>query len=318
MRVSKAAQRVAGGPAAGALALLLAACGGEGSRQFLSIGTAGTGGVYYPLGGAIASRLSLADPSRRYTAEVSGGSVENVNRIAAGQMDLGIVMAVTAYEAQHGTGDYDRPVPGLRAVAPLYANLTHILVADDARLFSVDDFRGQRVSVGTAGSGTEQMSRHVLAAYGLDYQDIQPRYLSFSESAAALGDGAIDAAIFSVGYPASAVLEAATTGGIRLLAIGPEVLERMLAEHPYYSRAQIPGGLYPGVDAPVTTVGVMNWIVGMETLPDEVVTTLLNVFRDDRVALEQIHEMARQIDLSLLRNPPIPLHPAAAAWMSSP
>jgi TRAP transporter TAXI family solute receptor len=302
------------GVIAGALAL--AACGERGERPFLSIGTAGTGGVYYPLGGAIASRLSLADPSRSYTAEVSGGSVENVNRIAAGQMDLGIVMAVTAYEAERGTGDYDRPVPGLRAVAPLYPNLTHILVADDSPIASVADFRGRRVSVGTAGSGTEQMSRHVLAAYGLAYEDIRPRYLSFAESAAALGDGAIDAAIFSVGYPASAVLEAATTTGIRLLEMEPDVLERMLSEHPYYSRAEIPGGLYPGVDAPVVTVGVMNWIVGMETLPDDVVTTLLNVFRDDRVALEQIHEMARQIDLSLLENPPIPLHPAAAAWLA--
>jgi len=299
------------------VAIILAACGGEGRREFLSLGTAGTGGVYYPLGGAIASRLSMADPARQYTAEVSGGSVENVNRLAVGQMDLGIVMAVTAYEAQNGVGDYDQAVPGLRAVAPLYANLTHIMVPTSSSVTSVADFAGLRVSVGTAGSGTEQMSRHVLATYGLTYDDISPRYLSFSESAAALSDGAIDAAILSVGYPASAVLEAATMGGIRLLEIDPDGMERILAEHPYYIRADIPGGLYPGVDAPVPAVAVMNWIVGMDTLDDEVVTNLLNIFRDDRVALEQIHDMARQIDLGLLADPPIPLHEAAQEWLSA-
>jgi len=293
---------------------LSGACGGEGSREFLSLGTAGTGGVYYPLGGAIASRMSLADSTRRYTAEVSGGSVENVNRIAAGQMDLGIVMGVTAYQAQRGGEEYERPVPGLRVVAPLYANLTHILVPGSSRASSVADFAGMRVSVGTAGSGTEQMSRDVLTAHGLGYEDIEPRYLSFSESAAALRDGAIDAAIISVGYPAAAVLEATTTAGVRLLSVSEEVLAAMLADHPYYSRDRIPSGVYPGVDEPIVTVSVMNWIVAMESLDARVVSTLLNLFSTDRVSLEQVHEMARQIDLDRLADAPIPLHPTTQEW----
>lgn len=294
----------------------LGACGSERSVQFLSIGTAGTGGVYYPLGGAIASRMSVTDSTRQYTAEVSGGSVENVNRLATGQMDLGIVMAVTAYQAQRGGGEGQRAVPELRAVAPLYPNLTHILVPRNSDARSVADFVGLRVSVGTAGSGTEQMSRDVLAAYGLTYDDIQPRYLSFAESSAALSDGAIDAAIFSVGYPAAAVLEAATTGGIRLLPVGREVMEQMSRQYPYYSAGEIPPGVYPGVEEAVPTVAVMNWIVGMESLDGDVVTTLLNIFDTDRVSLERVHEMAAQIDLGLLTNPPIPLHPAAQAWLS--
>jgi hypothetical protein len=294
---------------------LVSACG-EGGLQFLSIGTAGTGGVYYPLGGAIASRLSVADPSRQYTAEVSGGSVENVNRLASGQMDLAIVMSLSAYQAQNGEGDFPNAVSGLRAVAPLYPNLTHILVPANAPARSVSDFRGLRVSVGTAGSGTEQLSRELLAAHDLTYEDIQPRYLSFSESAAALADGAIDAAIFSVGYPAAAVLEAATMRGIRLLPVAPQVMSRMIAEHPYYTVDEIPAGAYPGVTEAVTIPAVENWIVAMEALDAEVVTTLLNVFRDDRVALEQVHDMAKQIDLGRLADPPIPLHPAADAWHS--
>ena len=161
---------------------LLAGCGD--GQQFLSLGTAGTGGIYYPLGGALASRMSLADPIRQYTAEVSGGSVENINRLADGQMDLGMVLAVTAYQAQFGSGDME-PVPGLRIVAPLYPNLTHVMVPRNSTDVGIGDLGGKRVSVGPPGSGTEQMARHLLAAHGLTYDDLEPRYLSFSESSSA-------------------------------------------------------------------------------------------------------------------------------------
>ena len=156
---------------------LLGGCGD--GQQFLSLGTAGTGGIYYPLGGALANRMSLVDPIRQYTAEVSGGSVENINRLADGQMDLGMVLAVTAYQAQFGSGDME-PVPGLRIVAPLYPNLTHVMVPRNSTDVGIGDLGGKKVSVGPPGSGTEQMARHLLAAHGLTYDDLEPRYLSFS------------------------------------------------------------------------------------------------------------------------------------------
>ena len=285
--------------AAGAFAVV-AACSGEGRVEFLSLGTAGTGGIYYPLGGAIASRLSIADSARQYTAEVSGGSVENVNRLGSGQTDIAMAIAVTMYQAQRGEGDYEVAISGLRAIAPLYPNVTHIVVPASSSAQSVADFSGFRVSVGAAGSGTEQLARHVLEAHGLTYDDIEPRYLSFAESSAALRDGAIDAAIISVGYPVAAVLEASTTGAMRLLGIEDGVLDAMLEEHPYYSLGTIPAGAYPGVEAEVQTLAVMNWVMSMESL----------------VSLEQVHDMAKQIDLSRLADPPVPLHPAAARWLS--
>ena len=291
---------------------LLAGCGD--GQQFLSLGTAGTGGIYYPLGGALASRMSLADPIRQYTAEVSGGSVENINRLADGQMDLGMVLAVTAYQAQFGSGDME-PVPGLRIVAPLYPNLTHVMVPRNSTDVGIGDLGGKRVSVGPPGSGTEQMARHLLAAHGLTYDDVEPRYLSFSESSSALRDGAIDAAVISVGYPAAAVLEATTTAGVRLLPVNPEVITSMREEHPYYSVAEIPAGAYPGVDETLTTAAVHNWIVAMDTLDDEVVEVLLNILANDRASLEQVHDMAAQIDLARLSSAPITLHSATERWV---
>ena len=288
----------------------------SGAQEFLSLGTAGTGGIYYPLGGAIASRLSIADDVRQYTAEVSGGSVENVNRIASGQMDIAMAIASTMYQAQRGEGDFTNALSELRAIAPLYANVTHILVPASSPAQSVFDFADLRVSVGAAGSGTEQLARHVLSAHGLTYDDIDPQYLSFAESSAALRDGAIDAAIISVGYPAAAVLEATTTSDMRLIGFSDEVLDAMYEEHPYYSEGMIPAGAYRGMDAPIKTLAVMNWVFALESLPDEIVTTLLNIFENDRVSLEQVHDMARQIDLDNLSTAPIPLHPAVERWIT--
>ena len=290
--------------------------GAGGPQEFLSLGTAGTGGIYYPLGGAIASRLSIADAGRQYTAEVSGGSVENVNRVASGQMDLAMAIASTMYQAQRGEGDFANALTELRAIAPLYANVTHILVPASSPAQSVSDFRRLRVSVGAAGSGTEQLARHVLSAHGLTYEDIDPRYLSFAESSAALRDGAIDAAIISVGYPAAAVLEATTTSDMRLIGFSDAILDEIYREHPYYSEGLIPEGAYRGVDAPIKTMAVMNWVFALEGLPEDVVTTLLNIFENDRVSLEQVHDMARQINLDNLSTAPIPLHPAVERWTS--
>lgn len=154
----------------------------------------------------------------------------------------------------------------------------------------------------------------MLEAHGLTYDDIRPRYLSFAESGAALQDGALDAAIISVGYPAAAVLEATTTADMRLLGIERDVMEAMLEEHPYYSVGEIPGGAYRGLDETIETIAVMNWIFAMESLDGDVVEMVLNVMENDRVALEEVHDMAKQIDLNLMGRPPVPLHPAAEAW----
>jgi TRAP transporter TAXI family solute receptor len=297
----------------------LAACGSEraGSRRFLSVGTAGTGGIYYPLGGAIASRLSLADTNHRYTAEVTGGSVENVQRIAKGEMDFGFSMAVTVFEAYHGGPDFAEPMRGLRVIAPLYPNVTHVIVPGRSAIASVQDLAGRRVSVGSPGSGTEQLARQVLESHAITYEDIEVRYLSFRESADALRDGAVDAAIFSVGYPASAVLEVMTTGNARLLPIDTARQAELTARYTYYRRGSIPAGAYPGLTEDIPTLAVLNWVVAREELDESIVVHLLNVLQHERSQLVEVNAIARQIDLAALESAPIPLHPAAARWFDA-
>ena len=290
----------------------IAGCGGDGgSRTFLSIATAGTGGIYYPLGGGLARELTVADSTRTYTAEVTGGSVENVNRLLTGEVDIAFALASTPYiareEAREGADQ-------IRFIAPLYANMTHIVVPGSSSAATVADFRGQRISVGAAGSGTEQVAQEVLAAYGLSYDDIEPRYLSFSESAAALKDGAIDGAIISVGYPAAAILEATTTAGARLLPIEEEQMTALTSDFAYYSAGTIPAGVYPGLDGDVPTIAVMNWVISMADLDSEVVQAVLEVMTTGKQQLARVHEMANQIDMDLLDTSPFPLHDAVEVW----
>ncbi len=300
----------------GILALIGSACTGEGSGapRFLSIGTAGTGGIYYPLGGAMASLMSLADSTRTYTAEVTGGAVENINRIRAGQIDLAFSTANSIWEAYYGSPDFGDPMEDLRIVAPLYPNFTHILVSASSEAESVADFRGQRVSVGAPGSGTEQMSRRILEVHGLTYDDVEVRYLTFNESAGALKDRAIDAAIISVGYPAAAVLEATTTGGVRLLPLAVDRIQELMDLYPYFDAGEIPAGVYPGVDEILPTAVLLNWVIAPERLSNDVVLSVLNVLTEQRASIERVHSMARQIDLDFLQDSPIPLHPGTQQW----
>lgn len=298
-----------------ALVGVTAGCESGGANRFMSIGTGGTGGVYYVLGGALASRLNQADPERQYTAEVTGASVENINRIREGQLDLGIVMSISAYEAYYGGMDYDVPVEDLRVIAPLYPNITHVLISRSSDATSLADLRGRRISVGSPGSGTEQVARQLLESVGITYDDIDARYLSFAESSAALQDAAIDAAVISVGYPASAVLEATTTGGARLLPIDDAAAAALIERYPYHRRATIPAGVYRGVTEPVPTISTMNWVVGRSELPADVVDHLLTILVDGKADLIQVHEMAEQIEMADLVDSPIPVHDATTAWL---
>jgi len=293
----------------------LAACSGDGTQvRFMSIGTGGTGGIYYPLGGALASLLSANDPDRQYTAEVTGGSVENIARIAAGQIDMGFAISTSVTEAYEGI-EGSPALTGLRIIAPMYPNVAHVLVREGTEAESLGDLAGRTISVGSAGSGTEQFARHLLWAYGLDYTSINARFLSFSESSAALRDGAIDAAIFTVGYPAAAVLEATSNAAVELLPIAGETVALLQARYPYYAAAVLPEGTYPGVEDDLPTIAVMNWMVGLEGLDDDAAIHLLEVIRDEIDALIRVNGIARQIDLAALDSAPIPLHPAAIRWL---
>jgi len=298
-----------------AIIALAAQAGCEGGTSHYSIGTGNTGGVYYPMGGALANRMSMVDPDRQYTAEVTAASVENVKRLERGQIELGMTISITVHQAYHGSPDFPEPIEDLRIVAPLWPNPVNVLVAGGSNIEGIGDLRGRRVSVGSAGSGTEQVARALLEAHGITYADIQPFYLGFSESSSALRDGSIAAAFLEVAYPAAAVLEATTTGNIRLLPVAGPAVDDLIREWPVFYQTTIPAGSYPGVTEDIPTIAELNWIVAREQLEGDVVKHLLNIIHHDRDWLVQVNDVASQIDIETLRRAPIPLHPAAIEWM---
>jgi len=309
-------QRGVGTAAALALALFASGCDG-GGRTYLSIGTGGTGGIYYPLGGMIASRLTALDTEgRQFTAEVTGGALGNVRLLQRREMDIAMSLGSTAYNAYHGLDEGGEAFSDLRVIAPLYPNVVNVLVPRNSAAQDVSELRGLRISVGAAGAGTEPVSRMVLDAHGLSYDDIRPRYLTFSESSGALRDGSIDAAIISVGYPAAAVMEVLETGDGRLLSLSSQATDVLTSRHTYFFGSVIPAGVYRGIDSDVATVAEWNWLLARADLDEDIVLNLLQIVTEEKDRLIRVTSIAEQIDMEALRSAPIPLHPVVEAWLA--
>ena len=298
-----------------AATLAMGGCDFEG-RDYRSLGTAGTGGLYYPLGGTIASRLSALDEhNRSFTAEVTGGAVQNVRLLQRGDMDLAMSLSITAHRAYNGLSEGEEAFEDLRIVAPLYPNVVNVLVPGNSNAETLADLEGLRVSVGAAGSGTEQVSRVLLDVYGLSYDTVRERYLTFGETSAAIRDGSIEGGIISVGYPAAAVMEVMETGEGRLLPIDSPWSDELAEAHPYYFRSIIPEGAYRGVTEDIPTIAEWNWILARESLDDDIVENVLHIVSEERDRLIQVTSIAEQIDLAALHDAPIPLHPATERWL---
>lgn len=307
-------------PAFGRLAVgvvaLASACGGDGYAPVpvVSIGTGSPAGIYHPLGAALAGLLSLADSTRSYAAEVTGGAVENVIRLAAGEIDLAFATGNAIHEAYFGSAEFGEPMESLRIVAPLYPSFTHVLVSAEQEARLVSDLKDLRVSVGTPASGAEQMSRRILEVHGLTFEDVDARYLTLAESATALRDRSIDAALISAGYPLAVVSEATDRGDARMISIEPERLRELIARYPYLAAGEIPAATYPSVAEPIQTAAVLNWVLAPERLSNDVVRGVLTVVTEAREGLEGAHETVGQMDLDHFQDAPIPLHPGTQEW----
>src|SRR6188768_1897543 len=228
----------------GVLAVAAAALGTVQAQQFFRIGTGGTAGTYYPVGGMIANAVS--QPGKIVaTAQASNGSLANVNAIAGGSMEAGLSQADVASWAFTGTGAFEgKPkVADLRMIANLYPESIHLVVKKGSGIKSVADLKGKRVALDEPGSGTLINARMVLAAYGVKEADIKPEYIKPNQAGDKLKDGALDAFFFFGGAPAGAIAELASSGaGIELLPIGGPQAEALLKSSPWFAVDHIPAG----------------------------------------------------------------------------
>ena len=236
-----------------AAALALAGTAAQ-AQQFFRIGTGGTAGTYYPVGGMIANVVS--QPGKIVaTAQASNGSVANVNGIAGGAMEAGFSQADVATWAQKGTGIYEgKPnVPGLRLIANLYPESVHVVVKKGSGIKSVADLKGKRVALDEPGSGTLVNARAILAAYGVTEKDIKPEYIKPNQAGDKLKDGSLDAFFFTGGAPAGAISELASAGGgVDILPIEGAQAEALRKSSPFFAPDTIAANTYSGVGQVLT------------------------------------------------------------------
>lgn len=308
--------------AIGAAVGLLAAGAGLAVAQspaFFRIGTGGTAGTYYPIGGLIANAISGAGdkgvPGLVATAVSSNGSVANINAVQSGAMESGFSQSDVAYWAHTGTGLYEGKgkVEDLRLIATLYPETLHLVARKDAGIKSVADLKGKRVSIDEPGSGTIVDARIVLSAFGLSESDIKAEHMKPGPAGERLRDGGLDAYFFVGGYPAGAISELATSTGIALVPItGPEV-DKLLKQYSFFSKDTVPAGAYQGVGETPTISVAAQWVTSAKQ-PEDLVYNITKVMWNDatRKALDAGHAKGKMITLqNAVTNLGIPLHPGA-------
>jgi uncharacterized protein len=297
-----------------AAALALAGTAAQ-AQQFFRIGTGGTAGTYYPVGGAIANAVS--QPGKIVvTAQASNGSVANVNGIAGGAMESGFSQSDVATWAQKGTGLYEgKPnVPGLRLIANLYPESVHVVVRKGSGLKSVADLKGKRVALDEPGSGTLINARAILAAYGLKESDIKPEYIKPNQAGDKMKDGSLDAFFFTGGAPAGAIAELASSGaGIEILPIEGKEADALRASSGFFSPDTIAADTYKGVGVVRTLAVGAQWVTSDKADANTVYEITKALFSD--AAQKQLaagHAKGKFITKeNAVKSAGIPFHPGA-------
>ncbi len=285
--------------------------------QDLSIATGGTGGVYFPYGGGMAEVINRHVEGASASAEVTGASVENVALISRGDSDLALALADTVYQAFHGEGAFEgRQVSELRAIASIYPNAVQIVTLADSGITSLEDLRGQRVSVGAPGSGTEVSAQTLLEANGITYDDFDPQRLNFNETADALRDGDIAAGFWSVGPPTSSIMNLATTRSIAIVPMTDAEIANAIEAEPTFAPYTLRADMYEGMTAPVQTISTPNVVVVHADMDEDLVYNIVKAIYENVEELIAIHPAANDTTPEFsIASTPIPFHPGALRYL---
>ncbi|HEX4926962.1 MAG TPA: TAXI family TRAP transporter solute-binding subunit [Burkholderiales bacterium] len=289
--------------------------------QNLSIGTGGTGGVYYPLGGGMAAVLSKYVDGMQATAEVTGGSVANLQLIATGKPYLGMTMADAGLDALKGQDKFKgRPVP-VRTLLVMYPNRMHVVTVEGTGISSFKDLKGKRVSTGSGGSATEVMAFRVIEAAGLDKdRDMKRERLGVAESVNAIKDRKIDAFFWVGGLPTAAVTDLANTPGMKIKMIDiADLVPKMNQKYGnLYVQDVIPQSTYHGMDKDNHQATVMNLLVAHQEMDEKTAYNVVKAVFEHKDDLVRVHKEAENIKLENQKASatPIPYHPGALKYFA--
>ena len=282
----------------------------------LVIGTGGTGGVFFPYGGGLARIFTEKLENAEATAEVTGGSVDNMKLIQVGDADLGLSTVDSAYDALLGEGAYqDTGAVEACALAVLYPSFVHVVALQESGIVTVADMKGKRVSVGSAGSSTEGAADRILEAAGLDPRvDISRDNLSVAESVAAMKDKKIDAFFWIGGLPTAAVTDLVSTPNLPVTFIDTSGFVDQLREQygPVYTAFSLPQATYTGLTADVPGIGIGNILFVNATMPVDLAYQLLDTIFTNIDDVHTVHPEAEKLSLeTAISGSSIPFHPGA-------
>ena len=290
-------------------------------RTFVTIGTGGVTGVYYPTGGAISKMVNQNFDTYgiKATVESTGGSVFNVNAIMAGDLEFGIVQSDRQFQAYNGTSDWESAgkQEKLRAVFSIHPESVTMLAADDSGIEEFEDIVGKVINIGNPGSGQRGNAQDIMEAYGIDWEkDIKAEGLKASEAAKMLQDGRIDAYFYTVGHPNGSFKEA-TSGARKAHFVPITKIDGLLAKFPYYAASYIPVKEYPNAtnSGDVDTFGVKATLCTSSDVPDEVVYAITKEVFENLEDFKKLHPaFAVLTKESMLTGLSAPIHDGALKY----
>ena len=263
-------------------------------KQFVTIGTGGVTGVYYPTGGAICRLVNKTRKTHgiRCSVESTGGSVYNLNTIRAGELDMGVAQSDWQYHAYHGTSKFKAQGPNkkLRAVFSVHPEPFTVVARTDSHVKNFLDLKGKRVNIGNPGSGQRGTMEVVMDALGWTKKDFKlASELKSSEQSKALCDNKIDAIVFTVGHPSGSIKEATTSCDTVLVNVTGPAIDKLVKDNDYYRTATIPGGMYRGTPEDTKTFGVGATFVSSTDVPEDVIYNVVKAVFENFDDFKKLH-----------------------------
>ncbi len=286
----------------------IAGCVGGGDEQFVTIGTGGTGGTFYPVGGAIADLLN-ENLDVQASAESTAAGAENLQLLQQGEIEIGMAQTNGILDALEGEGDFDEPFP-VSALFGSYLNQTQVVVLEDSGIESIQDMEGESISTGSPGSGTEVQVRELLDWYGLEFDDLDQERLSFGETVDAMLDNQIAGGFFTAGVPTGAVEEVAAQADVQFIDFPSDELDGITGDRRMFVEGTVPAGTYPGQDEDFTAPSETNVFVVDEEMDYDLAYNIVEVVFENLEQLEEAQAVTQEIPNNA-RNLPFDLHPGA-------
>lgn len=278
--------------------------------KFLTIATGGASGPYNIIGTAL-SEVYVKNFGVNSKTQTTGASVENVNLLTQGKVDMVLALSDVVTDAVRGENNFDQPISNIQQIAVLFPNVVQIVTTQKSGIKNIEDLRGKRIAVGDQGSGTEVNARTLLEGFGITYDDVTVDYLGFAEAADGMKAGKVEAAFFSSGLPNSSLMELEQGLDLQLISVNQDKLKEIIASKPYFKTFEIPAGTYGNAEA-VPTAAIMNALLVSSDLSENDGYKLTKALFENLDGLKTAHQAANDISLETANVGMVaPIHPGA-------